>query len=213
MGSRKRLVSRSMRCALVRMAWAVCVTSVPALVWTEASGGLISGPITSPTNGHEYFLLTQSSWQDAQAEAVSLGGNLVTINDAAEQGWVFTTFGSYGGVDRSLWIGLNDAASEGNFVWVGGEVVTYTNWLPGQPDNAPGEDYVHILRTGNGFGVAPGFWNDLASPGSVFGQFDPIHGVVEVASVPEIDPTGMGSVLALVTGALGLLERRRLKAS
>ena len=29
--------------------------------------------------------------------------------------------------------------------------------------------------------------------------------------VPEIDPTGMGSVLALVTGALGLLERRRLK--
>ncbi len=31
-------------------------------------------------------------------------------------------------------------------------------------------------------------------------------------SVPEIDPAGMGSVLALVTGALGLLERRRLKA-
>jgi len=31
--------------------------------------------------------------------------------------------------------------------------------------------------------------------------------------VPEIDPAGMGSVLALVTGALGLLERRRLKAA
>ena len=30
--------------------------------------------------------------------------------------------------------------------------------------------------------------------------------------VPEIDPSGMGSVFALVTGALGLLERRRLKA-
>jgi len=30
------------------------------------------------------------------------------------------------------------------------------------------------------------------------------------ADVPEIDPSGMGSVLALVTGALGLLERRRL---
>jgi hypothetical protein len=29
--------------------------------------------------------------------------------------------------------------------------------------------------------------------------------------VPEIDPAGMGSVLALVTGALGLLDRRRLK--
>lgn len=30
-------------------------------------------------------------------------------------------------------------------------------------------------------------------------------------AVPEIDPAGMGSVLALVTGALGILERRRLK--
>jgi len=31
------------------------------------------------------------------------------------------------------------------------------------------------------------------------------------APVPEIDPAGMGSVLALVAGALGLLERRRLR--
>lgn len=31
------------------------------------------------------------------------------------------------------------------------------------------------------------------------------------AAVPEIDPAGMGSVLALVTGVLGLLERRRLR--
>lgn len=31
--------------------------------------------------------------------------------------------------------------------------------------------------------------------------------------VPEIDPAGLGSVLALVTGALGLVERRRLGAA
>ena len=36
---------------------------------------------------------------------------------------------------------------------------------------------------------------------------------VNSAPVPEIDPAGIGSVLALVTGALGLLERRRLKAA
>jgi len=35
---------------------------------------------------------------------------------------------------------------------------------------------------------------------------------VSIAPVPEIDPAGMGSVLALVTGALGLLERRQLKS-
>jgi hypothetical protein len=34
----------------------------------------------------------------------------------------------------------------------------------------------------------------------------------DYTAVPEIDPAGMGSVLALVTGTLGLLERRRQKA-
>ena len=34
-----------------------------------------------------------------------------------------------------------------------------------------------------------------------------------VAPVPEIDPAGIGSVLALVAGALGLVERRRLKTA
>jgi len=33
------------------------------------------------------------------------------------------------------------------------------------------------------------------------------------SAVPEIDPAGIGSVLALVSGALGLLERRRLKVA
>ena len=33
------------------------------------------------------------------------------------------------------------------------------------------------------------------------------------SSVPEIDPNSLGSVLALVLGSLGLLERRRLRAA
>jgi len=37
--------------------------------------------------------------------------------------------------------------------------------------------------------------------------------VAPTSSVPEIDPNSLGSVLALVLGSLGLLERRRLKAA
>jgi hypothetical protein len=40
-----------------------------------------------------------------------------------------------------------------------------------------------------------------------------VIGTAGSAAVPEIDPAGIGSVLALVTGALGLLERRRLKTA
>jgi hypothetical protein len=36
---------------------------------------------------------------------------------------------------------------------------------------------------------------------------------VTTSAVPEIDPAGIGSVLALVSGALALIERRRLKTA
>ena len=41
--------------------------------------------------------------------------------------------------------------------------------------------------------------------------YSPIS-VQGVQAVPEIDPTGMGSVLALIGGGLGLLERRRKRS-
>lgn len=38
---------------------------------------------------------------------------------------------------------------------------------------------------------------------------DVMVGLASPSAIPEIDPAGLGSVLALVTGSLGLLERRR----
>ena len=64
----------------------------------------------NPANGHTYHLLAESNWTDAEAEAQNLGGHLVTINDAAENDWVFQTFGNALGQPRDLWIGLNDIA-------------------------------------------------------------------------------------------------------
>src|SRR5882757_2560053 len=92
---------------------------------------VLDGPQVNPANGHIYYLLTPAPWTTSENAAVSLGGHLTTINDDPEQVWVFNTFGTVGGVDRSLWIGLNDQAVEGNFVWASGETSAYTHWLPG----------------------------------------------------------------------------------
>ncbi|MGF1601254.1 MAG: DUF4347 domain-containing protein [Thermosynechococcaceae cyanobacterium] len=90
-------------------------------------------------NNHEYVLTDGvKSWQDAQAEAESIGGNLVTINDADEEVWLKHTFGTAEG----FWIGINDRQVEGQFEWVSGETSTYTNWAPGEPNNGRGnQDY------------------------------------------------------------------------
>jgi hypothetical protein len=69
------------------------------------------------------------------------------------------------------------------------------------------------------YGVSSREDEDWIAEGSDFNTYDNhIYGMSETLTVggaspvPEIDPAGMGSVLALVTGALGLLERRRLKS-
>ena len=56
------------------------------------------------------------------------------------------------------------------------------------------------------------YFSQTGMPNTAAASFYGVSSELTVPSaVPEIDPAGMGSVLALITGALGLLERRRLK--
>lgn len=160
---------------------------------------LLAGPVVNPDNGSTYYLTAEMPWQDAQELALSLDGNLATINDAAEQNWVFTTFGGFGGRYRSLWIGLNDELVEGEFVWASGEPVTYLNWLwdiiPG--DGYGGEDYVHMIRTTEDVLGVEGEWNNISSPTTPYCNFDPFHGVVEVpAEVVPVEVSTWGRIKA-----------------
>ncbi|MFK5956539.1 MAG: lectin-like protein, partial [Planctomycetota bacterium] len=141
--------------------------------------------ITNPNNGHPYFLLGQSDFSTANAMAIALGGNLVSIDSGAENSWLLSNFGNFGGTQRNLLLGLNDTALEGTFVWSSGEALTYTNWAAGEPNNGGGgnEDFVQI--------VSGGQWNDFDGSGG--------YGVVEI-SQPTIRSTPMvAGELATIT--------------
>jgi len=100
------------------------LTSIALAVCFAAAGvepAIVSGPIINPANGHFYYLTGPAFWADAEAQAIGLGGHLVTINDAAENAWIYNTFSSFGGVPRELSIGLTDEGHEGVWTWVSGE--------------------------------------------------------------------------------------------
>ena len=59
---------------------------------TPAKAEVIAGPIANPANDHVYYLLELDTWTNSEAEAVSMCGHLATINDSAEEQWVFDTF-------------------------------------------------------------------------------------------------------------------------
>ena len=124
-------------------------------------------------NGNQYLLTSAAlTWEEAQAEAESLGGNLVTINDRTEEAWLRETFSEV----EKFWLGFNDRETEGQFQWSSGQPITYTNWSAGEPNDFEGVQDFGVLN----FGGA-GEWDDEFNT-SVF------RGIIELG---EANPTSL----------------------
>lgn len=186
----------------------LCV-SVFLVVYTlsfNARADIITTAV-NPANGHTYHLLSQTTWTQGEAEATSLGGHLVTINDAAENSWLVSVFSNFGGTPRAFFIGLNDVASEGTYVWSSGETSAFINFADGEPNNFVGgnEDYIMMWQSGIGL---DGKWNDFVNENSLsnptFGTI-PLYAVAEITAVPE--PSSV--ILVLAAGALLACRTRR----
>jgi len=180
-----------------RLLGAVCACLTAASF--NASAAVITSQVWSG-NGHTYYMLTSTTWSDAEVQAVALGGHLVTINNHNEQDWVYNTFAPLiePGEAQSMWIGYTDSelfgASEGSWRWINGETPSYVNWDQGEPNNYDysgigiGEDFAFMYLLANGR------WYDADANGIAFG-------VVEVALVP-VPP----AFLLFGSGLLGLVE-------
>ena len=90
-----------------------------------------------------YAVVEGPTWKEAQANAEKLGGNLVTINDEAENKWVIDNFNlswrSEGntiyGPNNYYWTGYTDKNIEGEWEWVSGEKSSFTHWHEGRHYN------------------------------------------------------------------------------
>jgi hypothetical protein len=122
--------------------------------------------------GHCYIVVEQGlEWQAARDNAISLGGDLASINTQEEQAALHEHFFLQGG--SSVWIGLYRPFTQ----WADGTPANYVTWAGGEPNNYhPGESCTEWYT-----GDRPNY-NDLFCTGH------PRRSLVEIAPRPANAP-------------------------
>ena len=160
--------------------------------------------------GHQYRLTDDLTWANAEAQAVSAGGYLVTLNDAAEDTWVYNTFAATASSAVTdpifgYWIGLyqptGSAEPAGGWSWISGQPVTYVNWRsPAEPNNSNAngaEQVAQVIGPNAATPNVPRKWNDNWEANAA-------PAVVEIVPEP-------GSALLVVLAAVVLLRRASVR--
>ncbi len=114
------------------------------------------GPCDDEFAGSCYRVLTYGApginWDQAADACDALGMDLVAIGSQEENdrlaGLVQALCNGEPGIT-----GLMLSFDETSWLWINGEPVVYTNWAPGEPNNAGGQEYVGAL-------MPSGEWND-----------------------------------------------------
>lgn len=175
------------------------------LVAVATLAGAAHAGVVWSSNGHEYGLVFAQdiTWTAARAAATGLGAgwDLVTLTSAEEDAFVRTLLPASPIARTHLWIGANDAVTEGDWKWVTSEAWSYTGWWNDEPnDNGGIEEYVAL-----DFRQGTWAWNDVSN--NIDGRGWARGYLIERA--PEAIPLPATLLLSAIGLALMPWSRRR----
>lgn len=98
-------------------------------------------------NGNTYaFIENEMLWNEAREVCEKFGGHLAYINSEAEQEFITEITKNY-----YTALGGWDELSEGEWTWLDGSEMTFTNWRSGEPNNSyPHQNHLYINYSGAG---------------------------------------------------------------
>ena len=135
-------------------------------------------------NGHRYVMyLADMSWTAAQNWCNNHGGYLATVTNQEEWNtikWMVT-------FDHApcFWLGAENTS--GAWRWVTGEPFTYTDWCPGEPNCADGNEF--YLGTYQGTLINAYLWNDFPNTAEQVGCFifeEPLDKIPPAVTNPTV---------------------------
>ena len=118
------------------------VTQAPTTTTTTTSSTSSTSSVTWTSYSGADFALMQNdgveSWQDAEDSCVGEGGHLASILSRDIQNQLQSLYAS--SVSSSVWIGLNDISSEGEFSWKNGDTFFHVDWVDAGNQNSDNND-------------------------------------------------------------------------
>jgi hypothetical protein len=185
--------------------WVAQSFDTNAQAWTLNTVSVTGdGTIPARANGNFFaFVHASTGTGDSRIPGASLGQLTGTDNPSGAQVYSYTAESISLDPSSRYWVvmGVSDGTSIYNLTLA--NVVAATGVWSYPSGGIDGG----IVAKSQDYG---GSWT-LNNYGPFLMEFDAT--AIPPSSVPEIDPTSLGSVLALVLGSLGLLELRRFKAA